>query len=302
MNRFILVLVLVYCSAGCGPLSSPGTRNPGSESRYQRSEVRERTPGKKKEADDGKAFYFVQLTDTHWGARDGVTQTRQAVAMINALPVAIEFVVVTGDVFSDSIRRDDVREDGLAAMKGLKVPVYYVPGNHDLPQTDRARTAGLFEKYFGPLSQKVEIGGVTCLFLNTEMMEGEKRSPGEVERDWVEAELGSGSAGKTALLFMHRPPVRDLMNGSDGAVSWDELYDTRWKDVFIRHPEIKAVFAGHFHRDVMCWIGAVPVYVSPAVARFWDRQPAFRLYQLKGGQVNYWTLYPERPRSTPALR
>ena len=123
MYRFIVVLVLVLCSAGCGPLSSPATRNPRSEIRYQRAEVRERSPGNKKDADDRKAFYFVQLTDTHWGARDGVTQTRQAVEMINALPVAIEFVVVTGDVFSDSIQRDDVRENGLAAMKGLKVPV-----------------------------------------------------------------------------------------------------------------------------------------------------------------------------------
>jgi 3',5'-cyclic AMP phosphodiesterase CpdA len=217
--------------------------------------------------------------------------------MINALPVRVEFVVVTGDVFSDSIRRDDVREEGLAAMKDLKAPVYYVPGNHDLLQSDRTRTAGLFEKHLGPLNRKTEIRGVTCLFLCTEMEEGETRSPGAVEREWVEEALGEGQAGQAALLFMHRPPVRDLLNGSDGAVSWDDPYDTRWADVFSRHPEIKAVFAGHFHRDVMCWIGAVPVYVAPAVARFWDRQPAFRLYQYKGGRINYWTLYPERPKT-----
>jgi len=297
LKRFAIAMVLVLFGAGCGAAPGPETNTRQLGGRPQRAEVRQRSEGKTKGTEDRKSFYFVQLTDTHWGARDGVTQTRQAVEMINALPMAIEFVVVTGDVFSDSIRREAVREEGLAAMKGLKVPVFYVPGNHDLMQTDMARTAGLFEKYFGPLNRKVEIQGVTCLFLNTEMMEGEKRSPGEVERDWVEQALGSGSAGKTALLFMHRPPVKDLMNGSDGAVSWDELYDTRWEDVFSRHPEIKAVFAGHFHRDVMCWIGAVPVYVSPAVARFWDRQPAFRLYQLKGGQVNYWTLYPERPKT-----
>jgi len=246
----------------------------------------------------GKGWFFVQLTDTHWGARDGVSLTRKAVEMINALPVKIEFVTVTGDLFQDSIRKENVVEEGRAAMKELKVPVYYVPGNHDLLKADMANTAGLFEKDFGPLNRKVEIQGVNCLFLCTEMMEGETRSPGDVERSWIENTLRGSHL--PVLLFMHRPPIRDMINGSDGEVSWDDVYDTRWEALFDRHPEIKAVFAGHFHRDEVFWIGAVPVHVAPALARFWDRQPAFRLCQYKGGRINYWTLYPERTERAAA--
>ena len=44
----------------------------------------------------------------------------------------------------------------------------------------------------------------------------------------------------------------------------------------------------------------VPVYVSAALARFWDRQPSFRLYQYQGGRINYWTLYPERSKDRAA--
>ncbi len=288
IRRLAVLVVLIYCGAGCGPVS-------GNEVNQHREERNNR-----RKAVDGGSFYFIQLTDAHWGARDGVTQTRQAVAMINALPVKVEFVAVTGDIFSDSIRREDVREDGLDAMKGLKVPVYYLPGNHDLMPSDMARTTGLFEKYFGPLTRKVEVCGVTCLFSCTEMREGETRHPGEVERDWVEKMLEGSGAVKPVLLFMHRPPLHDMLNGSDGEVSWDNPYDTRWEELFVRHPEIKAVFAGHFHRDVMTWIGSVPVYVSAALARFWDRQPSFRLYQYQGGRINYWTLYPERSKDWAA--
>ena len=242
----------------------------------------------------GKPWYFVQMTDTHWGARDGVALTRRVVESVNALAVEVEFVVVTGDLFSDSIKKEKVVADGLDAMKGLKAPVFYVPGNHDIVKTDIAQTVKLFEGRFGPLNRVAKIQGVTCLFLCTEMMEGETRTPGQVEREWVEKQLGAGGAKKPVLIFMHRPPIRDLLNGSDGAVSWDDQYDPRWERLFEAHPEVKAVFAGHFHRSELEWIGAVPVYVAGAVARFWDRQPSFRLYEYKDGRMNYWELYPER--------
>lgn len=239
-------------------------------------------------------FYFVQISDTHWGARDGVALTRRAAEMINALPVKIEFVVVTGDVCSDSILKEPVVQEGQDALKGLKAPLYYVPGNHDILKTDRVRTSAQFEKSFGPLNRKVEVRGVMCLFLCTETMEGETRPPAEVERLWLEDKLESGKNRKPVLIFMHRPPIFDMVNGSDGQVSWDHPYDTRWGSLFEGHPEIKGVFAGHFHREELRWIGAVPVFVAPALARFWDRQPSFRLFEYNNGQLNYWALYPER--------
>ncbi|MFZ4779741.1 MAG: metallophosphoesterase family protein, partial [Terrimicrobiaceae bacterium] len=80
----------------------------------------------------GKGWFFVQISDTHWGARDGVSMTQRAAEMINALPVKVEFVVITGDVCSDSILKETVVKEGLEALKGLKAPLYYVPGNHDI--------------------------------------------------------------------------------------------------------------------------------------------------------------------------
>lgn len=257
--------------------------------------ARAATPGRSGQAQAAapESFYFVQVTDSHWGARDGVSLTRKAVEMINTLPVKIEFVAVTGDIFSDSIRKDDVVSEGLAAMKALKSPVYYVPGNHDLLKNDQDATVARFEKSFGPLNKAVQVGGVLCLFVCTEIAEGQERNPADDERDWIGKSLKRKPM--PTLVFMHRPPLHDVVNGSDGAVSWQDEYDSRWKLFFDSHPEIKAVFAGHLHRDVMGWIGDVPVYVAPALARFWDRQPSFRLYRYLNGRVNYWTLYPDRP-------
>lgn len=238
------------------------------------------------------SFYFVQITDSHWGARDGLALTRKAVDVINSLPVKIEFVAFTGDIFSDSISKDAVVSEGLAAMKGLKPPVYYVPGNHDVLKGDREATQARFERHFGPLNKAVQIGGVLCVFVCSEWAEGQQGRPEDVERQWIEKLLRRGTL--PTLVFMHRPPLHDVVKGSDGVMSWEDEDDARWTSFFENHREIKAVLAGHFHRDVMGWIGDVPVYVAPALARFWDRQPSFRLYRYRNGRVNYWTLYPER--------
>jgi hypothetical protein len=203
-------------------------------------------------------------------------------------------VVLTGDLFSDSILRTDVVQGGVDAMKALKSPVYYLPGNHDLVKTDLSRTRKVFEDHFGVLNRKVDVKGVTCVFLCTEMMEGETRSPGEVERATLETLMSGEKTKKPVLIFMHRPPIRDMINGSDGAVSWDDPCDSRWERMFTARPEIKAVIAGHFHRDELSWIGGVPVFVSSALARFWDRQPSYRLFEYKDGRLSYWTLYPSR--------
>jgi len=245
---------------------------------------------------DGSRFYFIQISDTHWGARDGIAMTRSAVELINHLPVKVEFVAITGDLFADSIRKEPVVSEGLEALKGLKIPVYCVPGNHDLIQDDFVRTKAIFGKHFGPTKQRVMVKGVACLFLCTEFQNGNeaKSNTWQEEREDLEKLMGHPTC--PVLVFMHHPPLRDLLGGEgQEAESWSEVTDPRWVHLFEKYPAIKGVFAGHFHRDEMAWIGAVPVYVAPAVARFWDRQPALRLYEYKEGHINYWTLYPERP-------
>ena len=237
---------------------------------------------------NGVSFYFVQISDTHWGARDGIAMTRSAIELINRLPVSVEFVTITGDLFADSIRKEQVVREGVDVLKGLKVPVYCVPGNHDLIQSDFSHTKGIFEEYFGPASRKVMVKGVACLFFCTEQPGGAQTECQELDK------LLRDSAGPV-LVFMHRPPLHDLLgNEGEDPEKWRELADSRWVQLFEKHPAVKGIFAGHFHRDEMAWIGAVPVYVAPAVARFWDRQPALRLYEYKNGRINYWTLYPER--------
>ena len=276
---WILFACLVWVTAaelGCNP----------------RVAVQERATSRSPEG----AFFFVQMTDTHWGALDGVAMTRRAVEKINALPVKVEFVALTGDLFADSIGRQDVVEEGLAAMKDLKVPVYYVPGNHDLIKDDYSRDSALFRSRFGPLDRRVDVCGVACLFVNTEATLDARGGPADRVREWIEQALPASNG--PSLIFMHRPPVYDMQFGKEDHSAWDRNYDSRWEEFMGRHPGIQAICCGHFHRDELAWIGSVPVYVESSMARFWERQPSFRLYRYHAGRLNYWTFYLEHPRKS----
>ena len=72
-------------------------------------------------------FYFVQLTDTHWGDGENLEKTKAAITAINNLPVPIEFVVHTGDMTTRKIEDQNLIDSGLGIMKACKYPVYYVP-------------------------------------------------------------------------------------------------------------------------------------------------------------------------------
>src|SRR5262245_495144 len=85
-------------------------------------------------------FFFVQLSDTHWGFKgapnpDAHVTLPKAVAAVNALEVQPDFVVFTGDLTHTT---DDARERRrrLAEFRDivgkLKAPnVRFMPGEHD---------------------------------------------------------------------------------------------------------------------------------------------------------------------------
>src|SRR5512147_827042 len=85
-------------------------------------------------------FFFVQLSDTHWGFSgppnpEAENTLRQAVARVNALPRRPDFVVFTGDLThttDDAAVRRRRMAEFKAIVAGLDVKTHhYMPGEHD---------------------------------------------------------------------------------------------------------------------------------------------------------------------------
>lgn len=247
-------------------------------------------------ARDDAHFWFVQISDTHWGSLDGLAVTRAFVEEINALPLRIEFVVHTGDIFSDNIDRDSIVKEGRAVMAGLKAPVYYVPGNHDFsPRITNA--VELYARYFGPVNHRADHCGVRCLFWGSAYGNGLVAADGVEAFTWLERELKEAGR-RPVLIFQHSPAVEDFYNKTlhDG---WADDAYRRWVRL-LRDADVHAVVTGHFHRDELHWIGDVPVYVTTPVIRYFERQPSYRIYEYKNGKLGYTTQYRETKKKKSA--
>ncbi len=233
-------------------------------------------------------FHFVQITDTHFGVRDHEERTKGIVDMINRLPMDIAFVVHTGDIMTDNIQRKDILQTGVNILKKLKPPLYFLPGNHDILVTDCAATKKTYMRNFGQLNHTYEYNGVVFIFLYTEPLAVEFKDKFEEPLKILESEL-KRAGGKPVVVFHHTPSVDDFYNNKMHA-GWDADIRVRWEKL-LNSANVKAVIAGHFHRDEFHWIGDVPMYVSSSVAGFWGRQASFRIYEYNDGKLSYRTQY-----------
>jgi 3',5'-cyclic AMP phosphodiesterase CpdA len=237
---------------------------------------------------DGARFHFAQLADIHFGRAENTPRITTAVETINALPMKIEFVAVTGDVTHESLENDSVVSECLDVLNGLTPPVHFLPGNHDILRKARDVTVEAYKKHFGDLISQQEYHGVVSIFMYTEPLAHSFTVPGyeplkELERRLKEA------AGKPVIIFHHTPSVESF-HVNRMHPGWPKELREKWVALLNTY-RVTAVIAGHFHRDEFHWLGDVPLYICSPVAGQWGRQATFRIYEYTDGKISYRTQY-----------
>jgi predicted MPP superfamily phosphohydrolase len=239
---------------------------------------------------NGSHFYFVQITDTHFGDDNHIERTKKIVNQINNLPFEIKCVVHTGDIIMNKLDEGDTAITGLNILKKIQVPVHYIPGNHDILQKNRKTSRQAYMKYFGKLISQSKYGNVTFIFLYTEPLAKGFDLEGYNPMKLLESLLIK-NGDTPVIIFHHRPAVENFYNNKMHA-GWNPEIRNKWIKL-INTYEVKAVIAGHFHRDEHHWLGEVPLFISPPVAGYYGRQAAFRIYEYKNGKIGYRTQYVE---------
>jgi hypothetical protein len=86
-------------------------------------------------AQDAGALTFVQISDSHIGFKkpanpDTLATLRETIGKIRAMPVQPRFVLHTGDI--THLATPEQFDQAQSALSELGVPVWYVPGEHDI--------------------------------------------------------------------------------------------------------------------------------------------------------------------------
>lgn len=233
-------------------------------------------------------IYFVQISDTHLGVMDHEVVMEKMVQAINALPFPIACVVHTGDLVMDNYDKTNIQASASFLLSKIKAPVHVVAGNHDLYDKTTKATLAVWTNRFGPLGSTADYGGVRFVFVFTEGMFKEGPAGDFDPFRFLSASLKK-AGDKPVLLFQHSPWNEDFY-GNQLHPGWSDFIRNRWTEL-VRSGPVKAVITGHRHRDELYWEGDVPVFSGEAAARFWGRQPAFRIYRYQNGRLSYVTWY-----------
>jgi hypothetical protein len=191
-------------------------------------------------------FFFVQLSDTHWGFKgppnpEAANTLKQAVQAVNALPIQPDFIVFTGDLThttDDEAERNKRMREFKAIVADLKAPVRrYMPGEHDA-SLDQGKA---FQEHFGPTHYSFDHKGIHFAVIDNVSDPG--AAIGDAQLDWLLADLKPLRPEAPIVIFTHRP-LFDL------APQWDWATKDGSKAIdLLQHYKHVTVFYGHIHQE-----------------------------------------------------
>jgi len=196
-------------------------------------------------ADEG--FYFVQLSDPHWGFEgpainpDAQGTLQKAVAAVNGLSRQPDFVMFTGDLTHTT---DDPKERRrrLAEFREivgeLRVKdVRFMPGEHDA-SLDNGKA---FKEFFGPTHYTFDHKGVHCIVVDN--VSDPMASIGDEQMQWLKGDLEQQPKDARIVVFTHRP-LFDLYPQWDWATT-----DGAQAIALLQTHDNVTVFYGHIHQE-----------------------------------------------------
>ncbi|HTN66203.1 MAG TPA: metallophosphoesterase [Burkholderiaceae bacterium] len=191
-------------------------------------------------------FFFVQLSDSHWGFEgppnpDARGTLKKAVAAVNGLDQAPDFIMFTGDLTHTT---DDPQErrKRLAEFKdivaNLKVKtIHFIPGEHDA-SLDHGQA---YQEFFGQTHYTFDHKGVHFIALDN--VSDPAGNIGEEQLAWLGADLQKQPEDARIVVFAHRP-LFDLYPQWD----WATRDGAKAVDLLMPHANV-TVFYGHIHQE-----------------------------------------------------
>ncbi len=191
-------------------------------------------------------FFFVQLSDTHWGYAgpanpEADVTLKKAVASVNALPIQPDFIVFTGDLThttDDSAERVRRMKEFKAIIADLKVRnVRFMPGEHDASLD----MGSAYKEQFGETHYSFDHKGVH--FVTIDNVSDPGANIGEEQLLWLKKDLARHKKTAPIVVFTHRP-LFDLAPAWD----WATRDGAKAVDILMEYPNV-TVFYGHIHQE-----------------------------------------------------
>jgi 3',5'-cyclic AMP phosphodiesterase CpdA len=203
-----------------------------------------------------------------------------------------DFVVVCGDLTD---RTGDEAE--IAAYKQMlhkldpSIPVYNVPGNHDVGNLPTASTLAAYRAAYGPDYYVFHQGPILGIVLDSNLIRSPDHVPDEAvkQEEWLRKTLSSAGPDQQILVFQHIPYFLKDAQEKDDYFNVPLAVRTKYLELLSAN-HVHLIFAGHYHRLAGGSDGPMTEVVTGAVGMpIGGSSSGFRLVQLdQHGMKTEW--------------
>jgi len=231
-------------------------------------------------------FFFIQMADPQFGfftanadfAAETANFTR-AIGAANRLRPA--FVVVSGDLThrqGDSAQIAEYRR--IAGLLDRSIPLYNVPGNHDLALPLSPRSVAAYRAVYGPDYYTFDRNGVRGIVINSSLFKEPNLAPDEAaaQTRWLQATLSDARATRRrTIVFQHHSWF--LTRADEPDQYYNLPLSARREILRLFHDAgVRYAFAGHYHRNALGRDGDLEMVTTGPVGKPLGADPSgFRI-------------------------
>lgn len=259
------------------------------------------------------ANFFITGSDPQFGmyAKDKNFLQETAnfeffVASVNRLKPA--FVVLTGDLINLTHDPAQIAEfHRIAAKLDKSIPLYNVPGNHDVGNEPTPADIEKYKRDFGPDHYSFLADKIYGIVVDSSVLAHSKNCPAEAaaQEAWLRAELKKAQAdsSRQIVLFTHIPLFVAAGNEDDQYFNFPKAEREKYLKLF-RESHVRYIFSGHTHHNYDPHDGDLEQVITSAIGLYLGPDPSgFRIVDVNGPllQHRFYTL-AEIPNQYPPVK
>jgi len=196
----------------------------------------------------------------------------KVVKAINELKSGVRpsMAIIAGDLVDHANNQREL-DSFIQVEKTFAIPVYLIPGNHDLARDGKhfePSLLDLYRKNIGPDRFVVRQAGSLFVGLNSQLwIEGGGLAAEQFK--WLEQQLRHRNQYRHVFIIQHHPLY---LEAADEA---DEYFNTPlgWRTKLLRlfeRARVTAVFTGHLHRNQSSTYHGIAMITTPSSCRNFD--------------------------------
>lgn len=247
--------------------------------------------------DSKHPLFFIQMTDTQFGFFENdqkfgkeTENFEKAIAAANQLKPA--FVIITGDLVNKMGDQAQIAEyKRIASKLDPSIPLYSVPGNHDVDNKPTPAILAAYRKEFGADYYTFRKGDLFSIVLNSGLIADPGGAPEESEKqlEWLKLAFNKAkkSGCKSIVVFQHHPFFLQNPDEKDQYFNIPTTIRKKYLQLF-KENGVSHVFAGHLHKNSFGKDGELEMVTTGPVGRPLGKDPSgLRIATLKNGKIEH---------------